>query len=213
MRFHSPEVLVRVREATRRAGVPLIADEVMTGFGRTGRLFACEHAAITPDLMCLAKGLSGGIFPLAATLATNELFECFLADDRGEGFPHGHSMTASPMGCAVALESLAMTLENDVPNKLNAIGTAIHARLRDRFEDLPATNLRHLGGIVAFDLEVGDAGYYSELTPALRAKAIEHGCLLRLLGNVVYALPPSSITETEAHQLAGAMIAMAELAR
>lgn len=212
MRFYAVDALRAAREASRAAGVPLIADEVMTGFGRTGKLFACEHADVAPDLLCLAKGLSGGIFPLAATLATDELFASFLSDDRSRFFPHGHSMTASPLGCAIAVESLAITLEEDVPAKLDAIGARIHSRLAAAFDDLPATNLRHLGGIVAMDLNVGDAGYHSGLGPALRAKALEHSVLLRPLGNVVYCMPPACVDDAQADAIAEAMVAMAQLA-
>ncbi|MEX1025854.1 MAG: adenosylmethionine--8-amino-7-oxononanoate transaminase [Planctomycetota bacterium] len=211
MRFYAPEVLTAARAATRAAGVPLIADEVMTGFGRTGRLFACEHADVAPDLLCLAKGLSGGIFPLAATLATEELFESFLSEERSRFFPHGHSMTASPLGCAIALESLALVHENDVPRRLAAIGARIHARIAATAA--PIENLRHLGGIVAFDLAVGDAGYHATLGPRLRAAALEHGVLLRPLGNVVYAMPPACVDDGQADQIADAMIALARLER
>ena len=102
------EFLNLVRELTRRHGTLLIADEVFTGFGRTGKMFACEHGPVTPDLMCLSKALTGGYLPLAATLVTEPLYQVFLSEDRGRGFLHGHSYTANPLGCAVALESLAL---------------------------------------------------------------------------------------------------------
>ena len=145
MRMHSDELVRAARAACDRHGVPLIADEVMTGFGRTGALFATLGAGVTPDLLCLAKGLTGGLFPLAATLATEELFEAFLSEDRARAFFHGHTFTAHPIGCAVARASLELCLEDDVPAKLEHIGRRIEAGLA-----LPG--VRRRGGIVALDL-------------------------------------------------------------
>lgn len=204
MRMHAPELLRRVRAACDAARVPWIADEVMTGFGRTGRLFACDHAGVAPDLMCLAKGLTGGVFPLSATLASEELFQSFVSEDRGRTLFHGHSFTASPIGCAVGLASLALTLENDVPACLDRIGTRIEARLRAQLGDRAAAmDLRRTGGIVALDLPArGTAGYLAERAPELRRRAIAAGVLLRPLGDVLYALPPASTDETQCDRIA-----------
>jgi adenosylmethionine-8-amino-7-oxononanoate aminotransferase len=130
MRMHPASFLQAARTLTREHGLPLIADEVMTGFGRTGRLFACNHADVAPDLLCLAKGLTGGIFPLSATLATEEMFESFLSQDKARAFFHGHTFTAHPVGCAVALASLDINLGEDTPGKLNTIGKTILGELQ-----------------------------------------------------------------------------------
>jgi adenosylmethionine-8-amino-7-oxononanoate aminotransferase len=188
----------------------MIADEVMTGFGRTGALFACERAGVTPDLLCLAKGLTGGMFPMSATLATEELFEAFLSSDKRRTFFHGHSFTANPIGCAAALASLECCLADDTPARLDALGARIQARLAAN----PPANagpLRRTGGIVAFDLDVpsGDAGYLSRVTPDLRARAIEAGVLLRPLGNVLYALPPACTSDEQADCIADVMLELA----
>lgn len=212
MRMHDAAFLRAARAACDDRGLPLIADEVMTGFGRTGELFACSNAGIRPDLLCLAKGLTGGMLPLAATLATERLFESFLATDRSRFFAHGHSMTANPIGCAVARASLTLCGKNDVPARLDAIGRRIEAGLEELHGDEHVSDLRRTGGIVAFDLrppEGDEAGYHAAVAPRLRALAAEEGCLLRPLGNVVYALPPACTTDEQCDHIARTMIAMA----
>lgn len=209
MRMHAPELVRDARAACDTHGVPLIADEVMTGFGRTGRLFACTEADVRPDVMCLSKGLTGGTLPLAVTLATESLFREFLSDDRGRMLFHGHTFTANPIGCAAALASLDLALADDTPTRLDAIGRIIEGELtawaapRDDVRDL-----RRTGGIVAFDIAPrGEdvTGYLSQMARALRATAIDHGVLLRPLGNTLYALPPACVTDDEARAIAATM--------
>jgi adenosylmethionine-8-amino-7-oxononanoate aminotransferase len=209
----------RAREICDRHGVLLIADEVMTGFGRTGEMFASASAGVAPDLLCLAKGLTNGMVPLAATLASAELyatFASFARPDRGRFLPHGHSMTANPIGCAVALRSLELARERGVPARLAAIGARIEAALAPLAKDPRVRDLRRSGGIVAFDLVAGDAatggGYVTPLAPKLRARAVELGVLLRPLGNVVYALPPAATSDAECDAIAAAMRALVAVA-
>ena len=212
MRMQTVDFVRDVRELCDRAGVPLIADEVMTGFGRTGSLFACEKAGVAPDLMCLAKGLTGGIFPLSATLATEEIFEAFVSDDHSKAFFHGHTFTANPIGCAVALESLALVRENDVPRQLDAVGARIEGRIREGLGE-KANGLRRYGGIVAYNQVAEKSGYFGGTPPEHRAPlALEHGVLLRPLGDVIYALPPACTTEAECDRIADAMIALGDMA-
>lgn len=211
MRMHSEDFVRLARTVTRERGLPLIADEVMTGFGRTGALFACERAGVSPDLLCLAKGLTGGLMPMAATLATEDYFEAFLAEDRARAFFHGHSFTAHPIGCAVARASLTLARERDVPGRLAAIGERIAGRLAERLEGNPRVqHLRRCGGIVAYDLGSSDYGYLDGLTPRLRRRALESGVLLRPLGNVVYAMPPACVDGAQADRIADAMVDLAE---
>lgn len=214
MRMHPAEVVAAARAACDRHGVPLIADEVMTGFGRTGARFACEAADVRPDLVCLSKGLTGGAMPLAVTLATEARFDAFRSDDRGRMLFHGHTFTAHPIGCAAALASLELTIEDDVPARLDAIGRTIHGALagwaagRDDVREL-----RRTGGIVAFDVAPPGAergGYLSSLARAMRAIAVKRGVLLRPLGNVLYAMPPACVTDDEALAIAAAMRACVE---
>ncbi len=189
-----------LREARRLCtahGVLLIADEVMTGFGRTGTLFACEQAGVVPDLMCLAKGLTGGMMPLAATLATEEIYAAFLSTDRARALFHGHTFTANPLACAVALASLDLILENDVPARFRAIGERIAGGL--------PTESRRFGGIVA----VGGGGYLSDaLRNVCRERAPD--LLLRPLGSVLYAMPPACTTMEECDRIATGMTRVIE---
>jgi adenosylmethionine-8-amino-7-oxononanoate aminotransferase len=206
MRMHGAEFLRGLGEACRRRALPWIADEVLTGFGRTGALFACRRAGVAPDLLCLAKGLTGGLLPLAVTVANEVFYQSFLSADRGRAFFHGHSFTAHPIGCAVARASLHLCLERDVPGRLERLGARLETGLREllpqRGEGLA---LRRTGGIVALDLPRRAAqrqGYLSDRTLRLRARAIELGVLLRPLGDVVYALPPACTTEDQADRIA-----------
>jgi adenosylmethionine-8-amino-7-oxononanoate aminotransferase len=213
MLMHDAEFLRAARAACDEHRVLLIADEVMTGFGRTGALFACAKAGITPDLLCLAKGLTSGMLPLAATLVKEELFTAFKTGDRRHLFAHGHSMTGNPIACAVARESLRLTRELEVPEKLDRIGQRIERALAPLRLRRNVANLRRTGGIVAYDLvpERGaQTGYFSELAPKLRAVASELGVLLRPLGNVVYALPPACTSEEQCDKIVAAMEAVAE---
>ena len=213
MKMHSIEFLQGARRATAQRGIPLIADEVMTGFGRTGSLFACRKADIAPDLLCIAKGLTGGMLPLAATLATEELFELFLSENRGYALFHGHTFTAHPIGCAVALASLELNRAEDTPTRLEHIGQKIEAAIIDDLgEGSPLIRgLRRTGGIVAFDLVGEDEGYFTSKAPALRAEALRHGVLLRPLGETIYALPPACTSDEDCAQIAEAMTALARL--
>jgi len=221
MVMHGPEFLRDARAACDDAGIPLIADEVMTGFGRTGSLFACLGADVRPDIMCLAKGLTGGLMPMAATMATERLFEAFLAPDRKRAFFHGHSFTAHPIGCAVALASLEVTLRDDVPGALDRIGKQIENGLRARLrvgdpDHARTSEVRRTGGIVALDLvlpEGSPGGWLADLAPKLRAEAIARGVLLRPLGPVLYAMPPACTTEAQCERIAEVMAELALLDR
>ena len=217
MLMQTVEFVQQVRALCDEHGVPMIADEVMTGFGRTGELFACGKAGVTPDLLCLAKGLTGGSFPLSATLTTEAYFEAFLSPERIRAFFHGHTFTGNPIGCAVALASLDICEEELTPARLDSIGSRIEDNLRARLAgQCHVQKLRRTGGVVAFDLVpsgTAGSGYLSELQPMLRAAAIERGVLLRPLGNVLYALPPASTTFDQCDQISSAMCEMAELVR
>lgn len=208
MRVQPSGFLPGVRAACTAHGVPLVADEVFTGFGRTGSMFACERAGVRPDVLCLAKGLTGGTLPLAATLASEELFAAFLHHERSRFFPHGHTFTANPIACAAALASLQLCREHDTPRRLAAIGERLFARIQDLAAHPRVRDLRRLGGMVALDLVDERPGYLAAATPKLRAAAIARGVLLRPLGNVLYALPPACVEEPEIDLLAATMRAL-----
>ncbi|HZV57507.1 MAG TPA: adenosylmethionine--8-amino-7-oxononanoate transaminase [Sphingobium sp.] len=190
MLVYPPAVLRAMREICVRHSVLFIADEVMTGWGRTGTLFACEQAGIAPDLMCLAKGLTGGMVPLAATLASAAIFEAHSSRDRADMFFHSSSFTANAVGCAAAQANLAIWQGEDVPGRVAVLGVALDAGLARLADEATFTNPRRLGGVAAIDLSVPDAGYLSDVAPRLRAYFLAQGLLLRPLGNTIYMMPP-----------------------
>jgi len=206
MVMHSPDFLRAARKWCDVHDVLMIADEVATGFGRTGTVFACEQAGISPDLMCLAKGLSGGVLPLAATLVTEEIYEAFLSDDRAKTFFHGHTFTANPIACAAGVASLEILKEEKTPDLLAAIGERLEDALREVAGEPWVKDLRRLGGIVAVELESSNAGYHSNLGEKLRQLIAEHPVLLRPSGNVLYALTPSCLSDEEVDLLGRAMV-------
>ncbi len=203
MIVHPPTFLREVRELTAVHGVPLVADEVLTGFGRTGRLFACEHAGVEPDLLCLSKALTGGYLPLAATLASAEIYASFLSEDRGRAFFHGHSYTANALACAVALESLAVLEEERSLERVGRLERLFAARLARLAAHPCVASTRALGGMAALDLAPASGGaspdgYLSAMGPELASRFLARGLLLRPLGNVLYLLPPYAIADAEA---------------
>lgn len=194
MIVHPEEFLTGVRRVTDAHDVLLIADEVLTGFGRTGRMFACERAGVVPDIMCVAKGLTGGFLSLAATITTGRVHDAFTGSDRSRSFFHGHSYTANPIACAAANANLHIFDTEPVFQRIAAI-EHVHATRLPAFAEHPfVTDVRHIGAVAAIELKVPDAGYLSSLRPRLYEFFLERGVLLRPLGNVVYILPPYVIT-------------------
>jgi adenosylmethionine---8-amino-7-oxononanoate aminotransferase len=185
-----------VRQLCDRFGVLMIADEVLTGFGRTGRMFACEHANVTPDVICLSKALTAGYLPLGATLTTDAVYEAFLSDDRGRTFFHGHSFTANPLACAVALASLDLFETDHTLDRVKRLEAQLQSGLAP-LRQLPiVADVRVLGGVGVVEL-ANTGGYLDEIGPRLAAMFLARGLLLRPLGNVVYFMPPYVITEEE----------------
>jgi adenosylmethionine-8-amino-7-oxononanoate aminotransferase len=196
------DFLSGVRALCDRYGTLLIADEVLTGFGRTGRMFACEHAGISPDIMCLSKALTAGYLPLGATVATERIYDAFLSDDPNHTFFHGHSFTANPLACAVACASLELFRTNDVLARIHRLESQLRAGL-EPLADLPTVgDVRVIGGVGILEL-VSDkptreaGGYLDEIGPRLAAAFLERGALVRPLGNVVYLMPPYVIADNE----------------
>jgi adenosylmethionine-8-amino-7-oxononanoate aminotransferase len=190
------EFLAGVRRLCDRHGVLMIADEVLTGFGRTGKMFACEHVDVRPDLMCLSKALTAGYLPMGVTAATDAIYEAFLSDDRAKTFFHGHSYTANPLACAVALASLDLFRETDVLGRVAALEVQLR-RGFEEFRSLPNVgDVRVIGGVGAIELK-GDGGYLDGIGPKLASAFLERGLLIRPLGNIVYFMPPYVITEEE----------------
>jgi adenosylmethionine-8-amino-7-oxononanoate aminotransferase len=191
MLVYPPAVLAEMRRICTAHEVLFIADEVMTGWGRTGTLFACENAGITPDILCTAKGLTGGSIPLAATLSTARIFEAHCSDDRARMFFHSSSFTANPIACAAAAANIAIWEGDDVRGRIAGLSAYMAERLAGLATHPALENPRLLGAIAAIDLKTGGAaGYMSDVAPALRAFFLERGLLLRPLGNAIYVMPP-----------------------
>jgi len=205
IRFCRPSFLKRVVALAREAKVLVIFDEVATGFGRTGKLFAMEHADVTPDLVCLSKGLTGGYMPLAATVVRDRLFDLFLSHDFDRALPHGHSFTANPLACSVALAAIGLYEEEQTMARI----AEINAHNRTMLDVLAArpevTRQRVLGPVLAF--EVGDDGaYQSEASRTLRAWYLAKGLNIRPIGSTVYLMPPYCITDEELARAYAGMI-------
>ncbi len=197
MRVYTPETLKALHDLCRAHGALLIADEVMTGFGRTGSMFACEKAGIAPDLMCLSKGLTGGFLPMGATLATKEIYTAFYDTDRSKTFFHSTSFTGNALACAAALASLEIWATEPVMTNIRSIEQA-HEKAAGWFYARPdVAALRVQGSIFAMDIKDETQGYLSEIGPQIYDFMIENDVLLRPVGNTVYILPPYCITSED----------------
>jgi len=211
MIVHPPGYLRGVRELTRRYGVLLIADEVAVAFGRTGRMFACEHEEVAPDLLCLAKGLTGGYMPLAATLTTDEIWRAFLGDySEGKTFFHGHTYGGNPLGAAAALATLDVFEQEQTLAGLPAKIARLGEHLGRIAEHRHVGNVRQCGLIAGVEL-VRDAAtrerYPMSEKRGIRVcrHALAEGVWLRPLGDVIVIMPPLAITTEQLDQIAGAV--------
>lgn len=206
-------VLAELKRIAERSGTLVIADEVMTGWGRTGTLFACEQAGISPDVLCTSKGLTGGAIPLAATLATDAIFRAHYSRDRTKTFFHSSSYTANPIACAAALANIEVWRTEPVMERIASI-SRMQAERAKRFEgDHRFSDIRLSGTIAAFELSVERAGYLAEIGPELRAFFLDRDLLVRPLGNVVYLLPPYCVTAAELDRLYDAIDEAASLVK
>ena len=166
----------------------------MTGWGRTGTLFACEQAGITPDILCTSKGITGGALPLAATLCSAEIFHAHLSTDRSRTFFHSSSYTANPIACAAALANLDVWQNEPVAMRIKSLENMHRERLAPFRSDSRFTDVRQIGTIAALDLKVSRSGYLSEVAPKLRAFCRQRDVLIRPLGNVIYLMTPYCAT-------------------
>ena len=191
------EFLSGVRKLCDQYNTLMITDEILTGFGRTGRMFACEHASVSPDLMCLSKGLTGGYLPLAVTAATNRIYDAFLSDDRSKAFFHGHSYTANPLGCAVGLASLELFKTENTLDRVKALEVQFRGRLEQLRKTKIVGDVRGIGAVAAIELVTGSGGYFDDIGPRLYSAFLDRGLLLRPLGSILYFMPPYAITPQE----------------
>jgi adenosylmethionine-8-amino-7-oxononanoate aminotransferase len=201
MIIHPLEFLQRVREACAKYDVLLIADEVLTGFGRTGKMFACDMAGIAPDLMCLSKGLTGGFLPMGVTLCSDRVETAFRSENRLHTFYHGHSYTGNALACAAANASLQIFEDEPVFERTAAIAEITSERLAQLKDFASVGDIRQMGTIGVIELRADDAGYLSAMRPKLYQFFLERGVLLRPLGNVIYVLPPYVISEAELNRV------------
>ena len=198
MHMVRPSFLRAVQERVRSGSALLIADEVMTGFGRTGSLFASQRAGLQPDLMALSKGLTGGFLPMGATLAREQLYRGFISQEPSHTFFHGHSFTANPLGCAAALASLDLLQHN--PERYQQFDTR-HIPLLEELALHPLVkHVRCQGTVAAFELDAGRSSYLNPIGKELQRHCLQQGVYIRPLGNVVYLLPPLCMSEAQLHQ-------------
>jgi adenosylmethionine-8-amino-7-oxononanoate aminotransferase len=204
MRIYPPIYLKKLREICDQYNVILIADEIATGFGRTGKMFACDHAEISPDIMCLSKGLTGGYLPMSVTVTSQKIFDAFYDDyNKGKAFMHSHTYSGNPLGCAAALAVQKVIREQNVLENARKTAAYLHKKLSESFKNHPNVGeIRHIGLVNAIEL-VKDKKTKESFDPKLRIgyqiykKALNLGLILRPLGDVIYFNPPLNITKSE----------------
>lgn len=197
MRVHSARFLKRVCQTVKKFGIPVIFDEVMTGFYRTGTLFAFQQTGFRPDLLCLSKALTGGVLPLGATVVRKHLFDAFLGPDFSRALAHGHSFTGNAISCAAALASLDILEKENARERVAALAEGLAARLAALARDCNIIHPRALGAIAAFDLPDHSPNYTHNSAEPIRRRALEQGLLIRPMGNVIYIMPPYCVTSTQ----------------
>ncbi|TRX21397.1 adenosylmethionine--8-amino-7-oxononanoate transaminase [Flavobacterium franklandianum] len=198
MVMYEPEALDKLIQICQENKVLTIADEVMTGFGKTGKTFACDYLTEKPDMMCLSKALTGGTIPMAITTFTQDIFEAFYDEDINKALFHGHTFTANPTGCAAALASLSLLQTQEMQDNLVRVNKR-HLEFKKHIESHPkVTTTRVLGVIFALEIQTESAAsYYGTLRNKLYNFFIESGIILRPVGNIVYILPPYIITDEQ----------------
>lgn len=197
MQMYSADTLEAFFKLCRQYNALIIADEVMTGFGRTGPLFACDHIQTPPDIVCLSKGLTGGTMPLGVTACTQDIFDAFYDDDRAKMLYHGHSFTANPLACTAALASMDLLLKDSCAESRKNI-VAAHAAFAATIRTSPmVADVRQTGTIIAIEIKTETASYHSALRDKLYHFFLDKKILMRPLGNIIYLLPPYCISSGE----------------
>lgn len=197
MKMYDASLMNELLVTAKQSGIICIADEVMTGFGRTGKLFACDHLIQKPDIICLSKGLTGGTMALGVTACNSKIYEAFVNEDRYKTFFHGHSFTANPLACTAALASLDLLEKESCLKKINWI-TESNLRFMQKLQKTyPVKDARALGTILAFEIAQGKDEYLNAIGSSITQKVMEKGVYLRPLGNTVYIMPPYCITDEE----------------
>jgi adenosylmethionine-8-amino-7-oxononanoate aminotransferase len=208
MKMYDALLMNELLEVVKLKEVVCIADEVMTGFGRTGRLFASSYMVEQPDIICLSKGLTGGTVALGATACTQKIYEAFLTSDKLKTFFHGHSFTANPLACTAALASLHLLLKEECSDVIKRISNNNLEFAVELQYVKGIKNIRYLGTILAFEIDMGKDEYLNTLSTTITSMLLEKGIYLRPLGNTVYLMPPLSITEEEYNTVKKGMMEM-----
>lgn len=197
MIMYDSATLEKLITLCREEQILTIADEVMTGFGRTGKLFAVDYLHHKPDIFCFSKGITGGFMPLGVTTCTTEVFDAFLSDQKSKTFFHGHSYTANPLACAAALASLQLLGKEETKQQIKNIGKQHNFFAETNFGNKKLQDMRVTGTILAMNFSVADHSYFSSIRDKMYSYFIENGILLRPLGNILYVMPPYCISENE----------------
>jgi len=202
MVMYEPSALDELIKICKQNKVLTIADEVMTGFGKTGKTFACDHLNEQPDMMCLSKALTGGTIPMAITTFTQQLFDGFYSDDINKALFHGHTFTANPTGCAAALASFELLQSEEMQQNISRVNQS-HLKFQERIGDHPKVKTsRVLGVIFALEMKTETAeSYYGTLRNQLYNFFIANGIVLRPVGNIIYILPPYIITDAQLEKI------------
>jgi len=204
-------VLKEMKRICEASGVWFIADEVMTGWGRTGTLFACEQADVAPDIACYSKGLTGGALPLAVTLCRPEIFDAHFSHDRSRTFFHSSSYTANPIACAAAKANLDLWGDPVVMERVAAVAEMQEKALTPFRTDERFKNVRRTGTITALELDARDSGYLAGIGPKLLDFFRRQNLLLRPLGNTIYVMPPYCVTQVDIDEIYAAIAEAANL--
>ncbi|MFN4363854.1 adenosylmethionine--8-amino-7-oxononanoate transaminase [Chryseobacterium hispalense] len=198
MLMHTSEDLSELMKFCREQKILMIQDEVFTGFGRTGKLFAANHLSEQPDVMCFSKGLTGGTMPMGITSCSQEIFDAFLSDDKYKTLFHGHSFTANPLACTAALASMELLLKEETTSSINLIVKKHSAFSQILREHPKVENVRQTGTILAWEIISNQqTSYFNDTGKTLYKEFLKRGIILRPLGNVMYLVPPYCITNEE----------------
>lgn len=207
MLMHRAEDLSELMQFCRKEGILMVQDEVFTGFGRTGKLFAADYLSENPDIMCFSKGLTGGTLPMGITTASYPVFEAFLSDDQYKTLFHGHSFTANPLACTAALASMELLLKKETLNKIGLISEKHLNFSKALQQHKRVAHVRQTGTILAWEIKNDkETSYFNETGKVLYRKFLEKGIIMRPLGNVLYLVPPYCITPEELDYVYGSIL-------
>jgi adenosylmethionine-8-amino-7-oxononanoate aminotransferase len=211
MKIYDAGLLDIIIKAAKTKGLVCIADEVMTGFGRTGKFFASEYMQHRPDIICLSKGLTGGTLPLGITACTDTIYQAYVNDDTYKTFFHGHSFTANPLSCTAALASLDLFEKNKCLEKTVWLAASHQAFILElKAKAYPVKDIRSAGTILAFEIDHGNDGYLNSISATVTQVSLSKGVYLRPLGNTLYIMPPYCITEEELRKVYDCIIYVVE---